>query len=86
MGNKLVRIVKIKKSTPIEKVEVSESFTFNPAKKRIGFYLDESFPHLDKHAKAKHRDTLQSIYDCTNGLHLIETDYYRLTVEISNME
>lgn len=87
MTNKLVKIKKVNKSLePAEIIEVAQNFIFNPKRKRIGYYINEVFPVLDKDLKVKYESSLQSISDSKNGKYTIETNIYRLTVEISNME
>lgn len=86
-SNKLVKIKKVNKSSePAEQIEVSQNFIFNPNRKRIGYYISEMFMVLDKDSKSKYETALQSIYDSKNGKYIIETNVYRLTVEISDME
>ena len=86
-SNKLVKIKKVNKSSePAEEIEVSQNFIFNPNRKRIGYYISEVFMVLDRESKLKYESALQSIYESKNGKYIIETNIYRLTVEISNME
>lgn len=82
--NKLVKIIKtVKLSEPLT---FSESFIFNSKRNRIKYFINDSLPVTDAEIQKKYQSSLQSIYDSTNGIYLMETDSYRLIVEIRNME
>jgi hypothetical protein len=86
MTNNKIKLVKINKEDKIQEIEVTESFTFNPNKRRIGYYLEDALPILDRKSKEKYQSSLDSIYDSINGNYLIETDDFRVTVIIQNID
>lgn len=82
--NKLVKIIKTDKlSGPITS---SESFIFNSKRNKINYFIDDSIPVTDSEIQERYPSSLRSIYDSTNGIYLMETDSYRLIVEIRTME
>ena len=82
--NKVVKIIKTDKLS--EPITFSESFIFNSKRNKISYFIDGSIPVNDKEIQERYQSSLRSIYDSTNGIYLMETDSYRLIVEIRNME
>lgn len=81
-NNKVVKIVKVNKQDENEHLEFSDGFTFNPNRKKINTFIEDFIPALELKYKHKYKSTLADIYTSTEGLYMIETDNYRLTVEI----
>jgi len=82
--NKVVKIIKTDKLS--EPITFSESFIFNSKRNKISYFIDDSIPVNDTEIQERYQSSLRSIYDSTNGIYLMETDSYRLIVEIRNME
>ena len=77
--------MKTDKTEMSDPITTSESFIFNANRNRIGYFLAESIPSTDAELQEKYQYSLQSIYDSTNGFYLMETDAYRLIIEIRNI-
>ena len=82
---KAVKVVKVKK-TAKERTVSTESFTFDPARKKIKTFINDALPTLDGPLKNRYSQSLESIYDSKNGKYHLETEVYRVIVEISNAE
>ena len=82
--NKVVKIIKTYKLS--EPLTFSESFIFNSKRNRIEYFINDLLPVTDTEIQKKYQSSFQSIYDSTNGIYLMETDSYRLIVEIRSVE
>lgn len=81
--NKVVKIIKTDKLS--EPITTSKNFIFNSKRNRINYFIESSIP-VTGEIQERYQSSLKSIYESKNGIYLMETDSYRVVVEISNME